>query len=1026
MSTQRTARDLVARCGRWPQTVLAVTLLNFMAPPVTAMGDEPLFTQADQPAQGGNTGKPRDPMSKEKGDAKVAVSEHMTVDLHVKDEDLNNVLELLSIQTQKNIVASKGVSGKVTATLYGVTFYQALDAILHVNGFGYIENGNFIYVYTKEELKQIEASLKKRVSKVIKLNYLNSDDAKTFVEPLLSKDGGEIKTSAKTTSFNIPDKAPVGKNDYALGDTLVVIDFEENVKAIEELVKQIDTKPSQVLVEATILQTSLNEANAFGVDFSVIGNLNFGDFLNVGGPLSTVNSLIKGGNGTSGQGVSPTNTPATAVASTPGNTGGPGTFKVGVIAGDVAVFVSMLDQITDTIVLSNPKILTLNRQPARVLVGTRVGYLNTTSTETSTTQTVEFLDTGTQLYFRPFVSTDGEIRMELKPQVSAAQIRNVTNATGAAVTVPDEVTQELVTNVLIKDGQTAVLGGLFTESSTFSRSQVPWVGDIPILGAAFRGHNDETQRSEIIFLITPTIISDSQIAAAAERAGGQIEGLRTGTRQGLLPWSREKRTDQLNVEAEKFAREGNYDRAMFNIQRSLSLNPYQPEVYRLRERITNQREHWNNPSMLDYLMSNEVAKRLDAIQPSPTPLPYRKPKGSVTPTLEPAPGPINADPGSNMTPYDQNANAEPLDPQASAAGSKGSPMPGNSTHIATVPAEVSNALDLTTAIKAIENPSGVNPAANAQAQAQREQNQPQSQTQTQPQTPTPVAAAPQAPSPEAPTASPEPAPVATGVTTTPETPANAPQEQPATANGSPESMPENMQSRANEVTPPTTPEATAQANASPVAPAATEQNLTLQAATTVTPIATPPAASPAAATQTATNVASATTNEAGQPAVELTPDQIAAAVRTQLTNVRSQVKTYEQANSGVLPALGFDEKDAWAPLTEAGLLKGAPRNTYVGGPNAEKIIVRTTPDAIFHTNYGWIFNPTTGQVWAAGFDGADRPISKTTAATAAVTPATTAELINAIGGKQPKTPNQATNPNQQPATTTGVETENPK
>ena len=82
-----------------------------------------------------------------------------------------------------------------------------------------------------------------------------------------------------------------------------------------------------------------------------------------------------------------------------------------------------------------------------MLVGKRVGYLNTTSTETSTTQTVEFLDTGTQLYFRPFVSSEGEVRMELKPQVSAAEIRNITDAKGAAVTIPDEVTQELVTNV---------------------------------------------------------------------------------------------------------------------------------------------------------------------------------------------------------------------------------------------------------------------------------------------------------------------------------------------------------------------------------------------------------------------------------------------------------------------------------------------------------------------------------------------------------------------------------------------------
>ena len=139
----RTARELVSKAGRLP-LIAALGMLTL-----------PSFVWAQAPA----APAPRDPMkvqnaaADDKGKAKVSVSEHMTVDLHLKDEDLANVLELLSIQTQKNIVASKGVSGKVTATLYGVTFYQALDAILHVNGFGYVENGNFIFVYTNEELK---------------------------------------------------------------------------------------------------------------------------------------------------------------------------------------------------------------------------------------------------------------------------------------------------------------------------------------------------------------------------------------------------------------------------------------------------------------------------------------------------------------------------------------------------------------------------------------------------------------------------------------------------------------------------------------------------------------------------------------------------------------------------------------------------------------------------------------------------------------------------------------------------------
>src|SRR6185369_10901851 len=295
------------------------------------------------------------------------------------------------------------------------------------------------------------------------------------------------------------------------------------------------------------------------------------------GVLGATNALIKGGNGTTGQGVSPSDNQAHSVTSNVGNTSsGAGGFKAAVIAGDVGIFVRMLDTVTDTVILSNPKILALNRQPARVLVGKRVGYLNTTQTETSTTQSVEFLDTGTQLYFRPFVSTQGEVRMELKPQVSSAEIRTITDSGGRAVTIPDEVTQELVTNVNVRDGQTVVLGGLFTDNASFTRRQVPWMGDIPILGAAFRGNEDSTVRSEIIFLITPTIVTDTLIAGAADRAMADLERTRAGMRQGLLPWSREKMTDQANVEAEQLARDGKFGEALQKIKGSLSLNPNQP------------------------------------------------------------------------------------------------------------------------------------------------------------------------------------------------------------------------------------------------------------------------------------------------------------------------------------------------------------------------------------------------------------------------------------------------------------------
>ncbi len=793
MSIRRlnTPGEVLSRCGKLPALAAASALLACL--PCAAFAQ----AEAAQP-------EVRDPMKPSRtGDnkMKVEVSDQNTVDMAVKNEDIESVLEMLQFQSERNIVLSKNVTGKVSATIKNATFDQALEAILYPNGWNYVVQGNFIYVFTQEEYAQRQKALLKREYKVVRLNYLNAEDAKEFVSMLLSKDGGEIQVNKSSKEFVINDKSPVGKDDYALSATLVIYDYPEHISAIEALLTQLDTKPQQVLVEATILQCSLNEANAFGVDFSIIADMDFTDFINIGGPLSAANNLIKGGTGAANQGFSPSDNKGVAIGSTPGNTSGPGTFKAGIVTGDVSIFVKMLDQVTDTVVLSNPKVLALNRQPSRVLVGKRVGYLSTTATDTSTTQSVEFLDTGTQLYFRPFVSDDGNIRMELKPQVSIADIRTVTDAGGAAVTIPDEITQELTTNVNVRDGQTIVLGGLFTENSTFTRRQVPFLGDIPLIGAAFRGHDDSTVRSEIIFMITPNIVSDASIAAAAAQAEGDLERIRAGTRQGLLPWSRERMTSALNVEAERAARDGDTEKALWLSQRSLALNPHQPSVYQIREKITSEKEVWPNPSLLDNMVGAEASKRAGRLN-------------EVKPATEPS---------KYGTPWNHRK------------------IPGESTG---------------------DGKSSMNTT-----------------------------------------------PSAAPVTST------AAQTSPARA-----------------------------ATAAPATP-------------TTTSTSTPPRTI-------------ATTAVEKESAAGLTQNT--------LKTLRNQVEIFTVMHDGKLPTLGAGGHDGWQPLYDMNLITKLPSNDYVGGKNAGKVVVGTAPDSGFHADYGWIFNPATGQLWAAGFDANDKPLTPST------------------------------------------------
>lgn len=549
-------------------------------------------------------------------EADVKVTDYGTVDLAVQDTDLAQILQMLSIQSKKNIITSKSVSATVSANLYDVTFYEALDAILRVNGYGYIEEGNFIYIYTQAELEEIERAKRKTESRIFELEHLSATDAHELIVPLLSEDGRSSFRGDVQAGFK-PEITDGGADNYAFSAKIVVNDYPDQLEKIAALLSDLDTAPKQVLVESTILQTTLNEDNAFGIDFTLLGSIDFPQLTN---PLAAVTDLITGEgrdtvvvNEGPGGTITTTEIPyqqpdqATAVTSTVGGTAGPGGLKVGVIRDDISVFLRVLDEVTDSTVLARPKILALNRQRAQVLVGTKVGYLSTTATETTTTQSVQFLDTGIQLIFRPFISKDGMIRLELAPSVSEAQLRNVTSAgSQSPVTIPDEVTNQITTNVRVRDGQTLVLGGLFRESTRITRRQVPVLGDVPILGAAFRGQDDEIVRSEIIFLITPSVVKDDVLWEIGKDTLKVAENIQVGARAGLLPFSRTKVTSNYNQQAVDAFNRGDMKTSHYFINNSLRLHSNQPEMIKLREQVTGARERAHERSLLERMIRKEL------------------------------------------------------------------------------------------------------------------------------------------------------------------------------------------------------------------------------------------------------------------------------------------------------------------------------------------------------------------------------------------------------------------------------------
>ena len=530
----------------------------------------------------------------------VEVGSFGQIDLHVKDLDLTKVLQLLSIQSQRNIIASRNVAGTVSADLYGVDFYEALDAILSTNGFGYREKGQFIYVYTADELAKLKDEQRELTYKIVRLNYINAADASAFVSPLLSG-SGSIALSGEAEGGFQPSLTDGGANSSAHQDTLIIRDYAENVDQILDVIKQLDTRPKQVLVESTILQARLSEANAFGIDFAIFADLNLTDFTT---PLGAVDEMIGGGVGDSGS----------SITTSPGNVEkGASSIKFGVVGSDAAMFVRALDSVTDTTVLAKPQALVLNRQKVDLLVGERLGYLSTTATETSNTQTVEFLDVGTQLTLRPFISDDDFVRMELRPSVSDGS----TNLVGGFV-IPDTTTQELVTNVIVKSGQTVVLGGLFKEDTTTGRTSVPGVGNIPIVGNAFKGQDDSVSRSEVIFMIKPTVQKDEDLTQMADKVGADIEATRLGTREGLLPWSRSKLTSKYITDAMKSMKAGNNEKALWSLDKALYLDPTMPDALQLRAQITGETNYFYDRSMLKNAVDSMIDKEMSDSSGQPT------------------------------------------------------------------------------------------------------------------------------------------------------------------------------------------------------------------------------------------------------------------------------------------------------------------------------------------------------------------------------------------------------------------------
>jgi type II secretory pathway component GspD/PulD (secretin) len=470
--------------------------------------------------------------------------------------DMRDALLLLAARYRKNIVPSPAVQGKLAfVNLYNVRFEEAMDAILGTD-FKYEERGNLIKVFPRDKGQMVH--------QVFTLYYIRAAEAQKLVEQVLSE-GARIQVTT-AAEIGVPfDTAiggkPVGGDTTAMNDTLIVYDYPENVRRAEEVIQAIDVCPKQVLVEATVLSAALTDDMEFGIDWQTLE----------GPAISELADLAVG---------SPGFLQSTGSSAQVGGSALGGGMRIGLVHHNVATFIKAVEQVTDVTVLANPKILAVNKQLGQIYIGKKIAYQSqTTQTEVSTTEQVQFLETGTKLSFRPYVGNDGLIRMDVHPKDSSATLR-----TAGTSTLPDETSAELATNIIVKDGQTILIGGLFRDKITTTRTQVPLLGDLPLLGVLFRGKADQVQREEVIVLLTPHIIHDpNEVAGWAQE--DDIRSKMSGAEEELQELNRLRLARDGYKAAVNCYVQGDDEAAMKKLDAVLRLHPTYLEAIQLKQMI---------------------------------------------------------------------------------------------------------------------------------------------------------------------------------------------------------------------------------------------------------------------------------------------------------------------------------------------------------------------------------------------------------------------------------------------------------
>ncbi len=495
--------------------------------------------------------RPLTPSEKEDMARQKVVYEGDRLSLNFQDIEVRAVLQVLADFTDMNLVASDSVQGNITLRLKNVPWDQALDIILKTKGLAMRKTGNVIIVAPAQELAAQEQLQMESLQKVedlsplrteyIQINYAKASEVAAVLKGTgksmtgsSSRSAGAGASGLQAVSANLSGSdrgilSPRGSVSFDVRtNTLIVQDTLANLEEVRRVVSLLDVPVRQVMIESRVVIANNDFARDLGVRFGLstsMGSFRENELLVGGGLAGTGNATAANFNSgpfgldTSGSsGIDPRNYKGTTYPRFNSSSDSllvnlPATSPSGAVnflLGKVGSYLlqlelSAMQREGRGEIVSSPRVITSDQSQATIKVGQQIPYQQ--SSANSTTNTVAFKDAVLQLDVTPHITPDDRIIMDLKVNKDSPDYSNSVQG------VPPIDTRSVETNVLVDNGETVVLGGVFERQKSFNKEQVPWLGDVPVLGRLFKNEARVDNNSELLIFVTPKILKGDVAAA---------------------------------------------------------------------------------------------------------------------------------------------------------------------------------------------------------------------------------------------------------------------------------------------------------------------------------------------------------------------------------------------------------------------------------------------------------------------------------------------------------------------------------